>query len=374
MRVLVTGHNGYIGCSLLPLLHAAGHDVVGLDNYLFETCTFGPDVPDVPSLRKDIRDVELADLEGFDAVIHLAAISNDPVGDLNPDATYSINHRASSRLAQPGQGGRRRALPVLVLVQPLRRRAATTSSTRAPASTRSRRTASPSCWSRTTCASWPTTTSARPTCATPRPTASRRACAATSWSTTSRATRSPPARCCSRATAPRGARSCTSRTSAARSWPSSRPRASSSTTSRSTSAAPRRTTRSATSPRSSARSCRTATVTFADGASPDIRNYRVNCDKIAETLPAFQPMWTVRKSVEELYEAYQAQRPGDRRLPVAPLHAHQARRRAAGRGRPRRQPAPPGGLRCLALPRPRPRRGPTSRSSSTAAAAAPTSS
>jgi nucleoside-diphosphate-sugar epimerase len=100
MRVLVTGHNGYIGCSLLPLLHAAGHEVVGLDNYLYETCTFGEDVVDPPAIRKDVRDVELGDLEGFDAIIHLAAISNDPVGDLNPDATYDINHRAATRLAR----------------------------------------------------------------------------------------------------------------------------------------------------------------------------------------------------------------------------------------------------------------------------------
>lgn len=99
MRVLVTGHNGYIGCALVPLLLQAGHEVVGLDNFLYETCTFGEDVEDVPALRKDVRDVEPADLEGFDAVIHLAAISNDPVGDLNPDTTYEINHRAASRLA-----------------------------------------------------------------------------------------------------------------------------------------------------------------------------------------------------------------------------------------------------------------------------------
>ena len=100
MRVLVTGHNGYIGCSLVPLLQGAGHDVVGLDNYLYETCTFGADVVDVPALRKDVRDVEAQDLEGFEAIIHLAAISNDPVGDLNPDATYDINHRAATRLAK----------------------------------------------------------------------------------------------------------------------------------------------------------------------------------------------------------------------------------------------------------------------------------
>lgn len=99
MRVLVTGHNGYIGCILVPLLQRAGHDVVGLDNYLYETCTYGDDVVDPPALRKDVRDVEVEDLQGFEAVIHLAAISNDPVGDLAPDTTYEINHRAASRLA-----------------------------------------------------------------------------------------------------------------------------------------------------------------------------------------------------------------------------------------------------------------------------------
>ena len=100
MRVLVTGHNGYIGCVLVPLLLEAGHDVGGLDNYLYETCTFGDDVEGISALRKDVRDVEAADLEGFEAVIHLAAISNDPVGDLNADTTYDINHRAASNLAR----------------------------------------------------------------------------------------------------------------------------------------------------------------------------------------------------------------------------------------------------------------------------------
>jgi nucleoside-diphosphate-sugar epimerase len=99
VRVLVTGHNGYIGTVLVPMLQNAGHDVVGLDNYLYENCTFGDDVPDVPSLRMDVRDVTVSQLDGFDAVMHLAAISNDPVGDLNPDTTYDINHRAASRLA-----------------------------------------------------------------------------------------------------------------------------------------------------------------------------------------------------------------------------------------------------------------------------------
>ncbi len=100
MRVLVTGHNGYIGTVLTPMLIAEGHNVVGLDTDLYERCTFGEGVPGISEIRKDIRDVEATDLEGFDAVIHLAALSNDPLGNLNPDLTYDINHRASVRLAQ----------------------------------------------------------------------------------------------------------------------------------------------------------------------------------------------------------------------------------------------------------------------------------
>jgi len=99
MRVLVTGHNGYIGAVLGPMLIAAGHDVIGLDSDLFEQCTFGDDAPAIPALRKDIRDVEAADLEGFDAILHLAGLSNDPLGDLNPTLTYKINHLASVHLA-----------------------------------------------------------------------------------------------------------------------------------------------------------------------------------------------------------------------------------------------------------------------------------
>lgn len=100
MRVLVTGHDGYIGTVLVPLFQKAGHEVVGLDSGLFSECVFGGDFRLPGSLRKDIRDVEVADLEDFDAVVHLAAISNDPLGDLNPDCTYEINHQASIRLAR----------------------------------------------------------------------------------------------------------------------------------------------------------------------------------------------------------------------------------------------------------------------------------
>ena len=100
VRVLVTGHNGYIGSILAPMVKAAGHEVVGLDTYLFEGGTFGRDDSKVESMRMDLRDVTVDDLRGFDAVIHLAALSNDPLGDVNPQITYDINHLASVRLAR----------------------------------------------------------------------------------------------------------------------------------------------------------------------------------------------------------------------------------------------------------------------------------
>jgi nucleoside-diphosphate-sugar epimerase len=100
MRVLVTGHCGYIGTIMVPMLLAEGHEVVGLDTDLYAASTFGEGMVDVPSIKKDIRDVELSDLDGFDGVIHLAGLSNDPLGDLNPSLTYEINHLASVRLAE----------------------------------------------------------------------------------------------------------------------------------------------------------------------------------------------------------------------------------------------------------------------------------
>ncbi len=100
MRVLLTGHRGYIGSVMAPLLLSAGHDVVGLDADFYEACTFVGPLPEVPGRRMDLRDVTRADLEGFDAVVHLAALSNDPLGDLDPDLTYDINHAGSVHLAK----------------------------------------------------------------------------------------------------------------------------------------------------------------------------------------------------------------------------------------------------------------------------------
>lgn len=98
--VLVTGHRGYIGTALVPFLVEAGHQVVGLDSDLYRDCTFGEESPaGIASPAKDVRDVEVVDLDGVDAVIHLAALSNDPLGALDEQLTYEINHLASVRLA-----------------------------------------------------------------------------------------------------------------------------------------------------------------------------------------------------------------------------------------------------------------------------------
>lgn len=102
MRVLVTGNRGYIGTVLTPMLEAAGHDVFGLDSDLFARCTFAPGgpMPGIPTVVKDIRDVDVADLLGFDAVLHLAGLSNDPLGDFDPATTDAINFAATMRLAR----------------------------------------------------------------------------------------------------------------------------------------------------------------------------------------------------------------------------------------------------------------------------------
>ena len=100
MRVLVTGHRGYIGTVLVPMLLEHGHDVVGLDTDWFEQCTFAGIIPEVESIRKDVRDIQKSDVLGFDAIIHLAGLSNDPMGDYRPMITEEINEFASVELAR----------------------------------------------------------------------------------------------------------------------------------------------------------------------------------------------------------------------------------------------------------------------------------
>jgi nucleoside-diphosphate-sugar epimerase len=100
MKILLTGSRGYIGTVMAPRLAEAGHDVTGLDTDLYRRSTFGPWRETIRTIEKDVRALEPADLAGFDAVVHLAALSNDPLGDLNPGLTYEINHLASVRLAE----------------------------------------------------------------------------------------------------------------------------------------------------------------------------------------------------------------------------------------------------------------------------------
>jgi len=100
MRILLTGHRGYIGAVAGPILCAAGHEVIGLDSDLFAGCDFGDRSAEIPEICKDIRDLTKSDLDGFDAVVHLAALSNDPLGNFDPSLTYDINHLASVRLAE----------------------------------------------------------------------------------------------------------------------------------------------------------------------------------------------------------------------------------------------------------------------------------
>ena len=100
MKILLTGHKGYIGAVAGPILQAAGHDVVGLDSDLFAGCDFGAPPQAIPEIRKDMRDLTSAELKGFDGVLHFAALSNDPLGNIDPGLTYGINHIASVRLAE----------------------------------------------------------------------------------------------------------------------------------------------------------------------------------------------------------------------------------------------------------------------------------
>jgi nucleoside-diphosphate-sugar epimerase len=99
MRVLITGHLGFIGAVMAPLVQKVGHEVTGLDIGLYDGCDFGAPPAPIREIRADLRDVDGSLLKGFDAVIHLAALSNDPLSDLDAQLTYDVNHLATVRLA-----------------------------------------------------------------------------------------------------------------------------------------------------------------------------------------------------------------------------------------------------------------------------------
>ena len=308
MKVLVTGHRGYIGVEMVPVLRAAGHEVVGLDTGLLRRVRFPAPPDEVPTLDVDLRDVTPAHLEGLrrghapGGAVQRSARRPQP-------ATSPTTSTCTRRCAWPRrEGGRRAAVPVLVVVQPVRRRAAT-------AARRERGVQSGHRLRRIEGAgraggrrSWPTTSSRRSTCATPPPTASRAGCAPTSWSTTSWATPSRPARCCCRATARRGVRWCTSRdiihafeccldrAQGRHPQPGVQRRAHRA-----------RTSASARSPTWSPRSSRTARSTFAPGASR--RHAQLPGRLHARSRPscrATRRQWTLRKGIEELYQAYKS--------------------------------------------------------------------
>lgn len=305
MRVLVTGHDGYIGHVMVPMLQQRGHEVTGLDSGLFKDCGFGPSELNVPVIAKDLRQIERHDLEGFDAVLHLAALSNDPLGDLDRQVTYDINHLASVHLARMAkQAGVSRYVFSSSCSNygaagdaPLDESAAFSPVTAYAES---------KVWTERDVAPLADDTFS--------PTFMR---SATAYGVSTRL---------------RGDLVVNNLTGYAFTtgevliksdgmpW---RPLVHIEDISRAFVAvieAPRELVHNQafnvgqTSENYRVRDVAAlvaeivpgSKVTYSPGASPDLRNYRVNCDKISRQLPGFQPQWTVRRGIEQLYAAYQA--------------------------------------------------------------------
>lgn len=307
MKILVTGYNGYIGSVMVPFLQNAGHEVVGLDSFLYEGCHFSDEPPAIPSIRVDVRQVEPEHFVGFDAVIALAALSNDPLGNLNARTTYAINHYGVIRTAQAAKkAGVKRFLF---------------------ASSCSLYGAGPQDFLDETAGFNPVT-----------PYGESKIRCEFDLAPLADENFSPTFMRCATAYgfSPRlrsdlvvndltGLAHLTGEIAMKSDGMPWRPFVHIEDISRAFLAAleaPReRVHLEALNVGQTSENYRVrevaqmvaevvpgSTATFSDGAEPDIRNYRVNCDKIKAVLPEFKPVWTVRKGIEQLYDEYRRSR------------------------------------------------------------------